>query len=143
MKTSLFSNRWWIKVSNFVQYTLRLKRIFSHWVFELIVNLAVILSVIIIFINYFVIGYYSEETQEKVHHKFDDIEEVLQWFFLAECIIKITTFGFLNFFRDNWNKLDFFLVISTFFIDVGFSALRIFTSFHMFRSIKVIKIVKF
>ena len=47
---------------------------------------------------------YSQTSDEETIRILDQIDEILIYIYLAECILKIITLGIVPYFSDNWNK---------------------------------------
>lgn len=116
------------------------KRIFLN---EKIILLLIALNAIIIFLQ----GFKFEITLLEYLSTFDNIFTIL---FLVEAIVKLNHFGFKNYFKINWNKFDFTLVVLAIpslvswifnldFIDLDFLLVfRVLRAFKFFRFIKFI-----
>jgi hypothetical protein len=44
---------------------------------------------------------------------FEPFFVIVQWIFLGEAVIKVAGFGFSEYIQDDWNKLDFLVVLSS------------------------------
>ncbi len=62
--------------------------------------------------------------------------------FVAEAVIKIIGLGPTDYFRDNWNKFDFILVVSSLSMDVTISVLKVAKNLKSAKSLKIVKISK-
>jgi voltage-gated sodium channel len=103
----------------------------------------ILINAIILFVG----GYLTLENQKQI---FLFIDNLLTTLFIVELTIKIRTFGIKNYFKSNWNKLDFILIaisipaLVSFVFDVNifdvsfllvFRILRVFKAFRFFKFI--------
>jgi len=58
---------------------------------------------------------------EKVDYWLEKIDDYFVILYILEAAIKILGLGILPYFKDNWNKLDFFLIIATLTSDAAFN----------------------
>lgn len=79
---------------------------------------------------------FSEETLRT----FDIIDDVFVYVFCAEAIMKIIGMGVSEYFTDNWNKLDFILVVLSLILSVTMSVLRITKNLISSRGIKFLRV---
>lgn len=95
-------NDWnaWIKLRIFLKDKLKIKRIVLSKPFRIFISIFIIFT----FINCCLALY----QQAKVFYVIDDVIMVI---YCVEILVKILGLGIENFFRDTWNKLDFFLVV--------------------------------
>ena len=76
---------------------------------KLFLNDKFILGLIIVnAIILFVAGYFTKENHTLIFLYADNIITTL---FIAELIVKFNEYGFKNYFKSGWNKLDFALII--------------------------------
>lgn len=64
------------------------------------------------------------------------------YIYIAEAGIKIAGLGPLNYFRDNWNVLDFSLVVISLSIDLTFNFLKTLRSLKLAKTVKITKLLK-
>lgn len=62
--------------------------------------------------------------------------------FVAEAVLKIIGLGPTDYFRDNWNKFDFFLVVISLCVDVTISLLKFAKNLKSAKSLKIVKLSK-
>ena len=107
---------------------------------EKIILTLIIISGIIIFV------------QEQIGYRIPILEAIdvaIIFVFIIEMSIKIKHYSFKNYIADNWNKLDFTLIIISLpcviflIFDVGFADLTFFLAFRMLRMLRVIRIFRF
>ena len=79
---------------------------------------------------------------ESVAKKFDTLDQVLTYIFIVEMTIKLLGLGPLMYFWDNWNKLDFSMIIISLVIDVTFSFLRAFRALKVAKTLKVARLAR-
>ena len=80
----------------------------------------------------------SEESQEKI----DVADQVFMYIFVAEAVLKIIGLGPTLYFRDNWNKFDFFLVVVSLSVDVTISALKVAKNLKSAKSLRILRLSK-
>jgi len=93
--------------------------------------------------------YYND--LDEINYYFDILDTVINICFLLELICKIIAKGFVmdkgTYLQDNWNKLDFFIVVTSFYSFSSFSkdyignqldTLRVFKIFRILRPIRII-----
>jgi tellurite resistance protein TehA-like permease len=131
--TSVSSLKIWLCLEDWLQNKFRLKKIVKNCLFGFIVNVAVFTQIILLGITTF----------SKINHEAMDIlGDILLYFFVAEALLKIMGLGPTLYFRDNWNKFDFFLAIFSFMIELGLSFLKVMKSVKLLKSLKIVKITK-
>jgi len=70
------------------------------------------------------------------------LDDVLLYIYVGESILKIIGLGPLNYFRDTWNCLDFFLVVISLMVDVTFNFMKTLRSLKIAKTLKVTKLLK-
>jgi len=107
---------------------------------EKIILTLIIISGIIIFV------------QEQIGYRIAILEMIdvaIIFVFVVEMSVKIKHYSFKNYIANNWNKLDFTLIIISLpcviflIFDVGFVDLTFFLAFRMLRMLRVIRIFRF
>lgn len=80
------------------------------------------------------------------------IDDVFVYVFVAEFVLKLVGMGFRNYFRDNWNKFDFLLVVTSLLMNVtvnllksarGLRSAKSLRFFRIARSQRVLRLLKF
>ena len=70
---------------------------------------------ILISVNIFTMGMTFEGSSDSWDNMLEIINLVFTAFFVAELILKLIALGFSTFWRNTWNKFDFFVVASSLF----------------------------
>lgn len=82
-----------------------------------------------------------------------NIDQFFIWFFVAEMLVKLKTFGTKGYFSANWNKFDFFLVVvslpsillhlapSMFYFIPQTSLILVFRMFRLLRMLRFLKFI--
>jgi len=135
MKTSSFSFKIWLKVEVFLQKKLKLNWIAKSGHLSIIMMICVFINMITIIVPY-------TNISETTASKFDTLDQVLTYIFIVEFVIKILGLGPLLYFRDNWNKLDFSMILISLAIDVTFSFLWAFWALKVAKTLKVARLAR-
>ena len=116
---------------------------------------------IVLIINVIVIFWAMFEPDKDKVATLDMIDEVILYFYVGECVIKIIGLGVEKYFEDEWNVFDFWLAVISLFSSVMFEVLSILRSvktaktakilrltrinrlFKMFRAVRSVKLVNF
>lgn len=85
-------------MTNHENYIIKLKNLFLN---EFFILGLIILNAIVIFIDEFEVDLRT----------LDYVEATITALFLVEILVKITHYGLLGYFRSNWNKMDFILIV--------------------------------
>ena len=72
----------------------------------------------------------------------DLVDQIFMYIFVAEAVFKIAGLGPQVYFRDNWNKFDFGLVVSSLCIDVTNSVLKVAKNLRTAKSLKIVSLSK-
>ena len=80
--------------------------------------------------------------EDNVVQILDKIDEYFVYVFLIECVMKIIGLGIKEYFADNWNKFDFFLVMLSLMMNVTINMLKFAKNLKSAKSIKFIRISK-
>lgn len=62
--------------------------------------------------------------------------------FVFEAVLKIIGLGPTDYFRDNWNKFDFLLVVISLCMDVTISILKFAKNLRSAKSLRIVKLSK-
>lgn len=73
---------------------------------------------------------------------FDYADNILSYFYIAECIIKIIGLGFSKYFDDGWNIFDFTMVILSLFGSILSSILSLLKSAKSAKTTKLLRLTK-
>ena len=72
----------------------------------------------------------------------DTIDTVFVYIFVGEFIIKVFGLGLRDYFKDNWNKFDFVLVVSSLLMDVAVNILKSVRGLRSTRGIRFFRVAK-
>ena len=92
--------------------------------------------------NIIVIILYGVITDEQTVEILDNIDLALLIVFVVEVILKIIGLGVVGYFKDNWNKFDFSLVIASIFLEGSMSMLKVARTSKSAKVAKVAKVSK-
>lgn len=105
----LFSKENWLRV--FVG------KIVTHSLFETAILTVIVLSSLKLVVDTYLPQNPTTETEIRILTVSDDIDFALNIFFTVELVLKVLYLGFVldkkSYLTDNWNRLDFFIVISS------------------------------
>lgn len=135
MTTSTFSFWWWLIIENFLQNKIKLNYVAKS-------NFLAVSMMICVFINMITIIIPYTNVEESTAAWFDTLDQVLTYIFIVEMAIKLLGLGPLMYFRDNWNKLDFTMIIISLVIDVTFTFLWAFWALKFAKTLKMARLAR-
>ena len=124
---------------NLLKLLLKMYKLKSFFLNEYCILILVILNAVLIFIQEF-------QLRGSI---LDYIEPVFTILFVIEMTVKINTFSFSKYISNNWNKLDFILVIisipslAVIFYNNSSLHLNIFLALRVFRVFKFLRLIRF
>lgn len=80
----------------------------------------------------------DEERQEL----YDNIDYYFVVIYIVEFALKIIAQGILAYFRDNWNKLDFGLIVTSLTTDLAFSMFKVIRNARSVKATRIVRINK-
>jgi len=87
-----------------------------------------------------------EGSGEEYNIILEKISVVCTIIFIIEAVLKLTAFGFEEYFYDNWNKFDFFVVatglIDIIFVTSSLNNLNVGGLFKIFQVIRIFRIIR-
>jgi hypothetical protein len=86
------------------------------------------------------LGYFTLD--ESTTAILDAIDNIFVYIFVAEFVLKIFGLGFRNYFKDNWNKFDFALVVSSLVMNVTVNLLKSARSLRSAKSLRFFRIAR-
>lgn len=116
-----------------------MKNIRSLFLNEFFILALIILNAIVLFIEEF----------EFLPRTLDYVEATFTILFIMEMLVKTRTFGFTQYIRDNWNKMDFLLVLisipslAILFHDLDSPETNVVLSLRVLRVFKSFRLIKF
>ena len=125
----------WKKIRYFFNHYLYIRPMIKHPVFEIVI-------VIILIINSIIIGLTFIGLEESWDDLLVMIDRYFIYVYILEAVLKIIGLGFFDYFRDNWNKLDFSLIIITLSTDVAFSMFKFIRNARSARASKLVSSVR-
>ncbi|CAI2382878.1 unnamed protein product [Moneuplotes crassus] len=117
-----------------IKYTFLDKIVKSKW-FDIVMFIVIILNMVLLLLQ---LCPFSGEVLEI----FDLIDDIFVYIFCAEAVVKITGLGVSEYFNDNWNRLDFVMVILSLILSVTMSVIRISKNLVSSRGIKFLRFSK-
>jgi len=93
-----------------VSTKLRLEKLITHWSFNLLVGLMIVL-------NGVVMGLHKKGMDIETEDALERYDQGMLFFFAAEVVIKVMALGSDRYWRDKWNRFDFALVVLAFLMD--------------------------
>ena len=81
---------------------------------------------------------FDEETLSTL----ETIDTVFIYIFVGEFIIKVIGLGFRDYFRDNWNKFDFVLVVSSLLMNVAVNLLKSARGLRSTRGLRFLRVAR-
>jgi hypothetical protein len=110
-------------------------------IFEVIILLAILINTIIMAISY-------EGQNKSYEDKLKTLNLFFSIFFIVECILKLLAYGWKVYWNDQWNKFDFFVVMTSIF-DIGMllmgsktKALSVTKTFRVLRISRLLRLIK-
>jgi Ion transport protein len=100
------------------------------------------LMLIIVLVNSIIVIIGFIDSNEARGELYDTID---YWFivvYILEFIIKIIGLGIFGYFRDNWNKLDFVLIIISLSTDFAFTMLRVLRNARAAKASRITRLVR-
>ena len=107
----------------------------THSVFEMLMLTIVLINSIIVIIGFI-------DSNEARGELYDTID---YWFivvYILEFLMKIVGLGIFGYFRDNWNKLDFVLIIISLSTDFAFTMLRVLRNARAAKASRITRLVR-
>jgi len=97
---------------------------------------------IIIILNTIVIILENVDTDQSIADFLDTIDGYFVYIFIIEFVMKIIGLGVTDYFKDNWNKFDFFLIVSSLAMDMTVSFLKSARSLRSAKSLRFLRIAR-
>jgi hypothetical protein len=112
-------------------------KVATHTTFEIIILVAILLNSIGLCVKWPNMTEQEEDALKQVNYFFTAV-------FCVELIIKLTAFG-LRYFRDSWNRFDFFIVLTsiTFILIAQTSDVDLGTTSQVIRTLRISRMLKF
>lgn len=146
---------WWVKLQkkivlvepDFIYYKLPENRFqkmiykrINNGLFKFFMNLLILTDIVILCL-------FHDNASPSFKALLEVIHLILNFIFLVETILKLTSFGYINYFHDFWNCMEF-LISFTIFIDIGMFLFydSIFYSVkyipRIIRAVRVLKLIR-
>ena len=125
----------WKKFRYFFNHYLKIRPMIKHPVFEIVV------MVVLVF-NSIIIGLTFMGLDEKWDNILVLIDQYFVYVYILEAVLKIIGLGILDYYRDNWNKLDFGLIVITLSTDVAFSMFKFIRNARSAKASKLVTSIK-
>ena len=116
--------------------TFKFKKIVEHKAFDIFMLLVILLN------SFTVIAGFIDQNQDR-QFIYDGIDYYLVIIYIIEFICKIMAMGVLGYFRDNWNKLDFTLIVISLSTDFAFSMFKLVRTARTARATRMARTVRF
>ena len=125
----------WDKFRAVINRFLKLnKLVASNW-FDLIMLIIILANTVVIILE-------NVDTDQDTSDLLDQIDNYFVYIFILEFVIKIIGLGVTDYFKDNWNKFDFFLIISSLVMDVTVSFLKSARGLRSAKSLRFLRIAR-
>lgn len=125
----------WKRIRSFLNTYLKIKTIVNHPIFEIVI-------IIVLIINSVIIALTFANLSEPIDNVLVQIDHYFVYIYILEAFLKIIGLGILGYFRDNWNKLDFILIIVTLTTDVAFSMFKFVRNARSAKASKLVSSIK-
>ena len=123
-----------------------MSKVLNSRIFDISIMSCIILNIIVMSMNY-------EGSSSSYNNILNDFNYAFTGVFILECLIKIWQFGFINYIKDNWNKMDFIIIIlsilelilttsgagSNNFLRIGPQIIRIFRIVRVVRLLRLLR----
>ncbi len=124
--------------SDFIEPTKGIRRkiyeFASHQLFDNVI-------IIVIFFNLIVMGIQYEEARPVYIEVLNILNLIFSAIFVLEAVIKLWGFGPTRYFRNAWNRFDFFVVVTSL-LDFAFESLGDDGSLQFLKSFQIIRVLK-
>ena len=116
-----------------------IKRLFLN---DKLILILILLNAVVIFIS----GFDLQETEKSVLTLIDNVITAL---FVVEIVVKFREYGVKNYFKSNWNKFDFILIVLSvptlisFTLNIEISDISFLLVFRVMRVFKSFRFLKF
>ena len=97
---------------------------------------------VIILNSFTVIAGFIDENEDR-QAIYDEIDYYLVFIYILEFICKLMAQGLLGYFRDNWNKLDFILILTSLTTDFAFSMFKLIRTAKTAKATRMARTVRF
>lgn len=128
-------NKIWDSVRKFLNQYLKLKKIAKSLPFE-------IFMFIVLIINCGIIIAMAVITDESKIEELSKIDDILLYFYIAECVIKIIGLGIEKYFEDPWNVFDLVMVVISLASDLFIKLVGILRTAKSLKATRLVRISK-
>lgn len=128
-------------IKKFLNEKLKVKTIVNHSGFEIAMLVVIVLNSGSRYLPVIVIIGFIDQDEDR-QELYDEIDYYFVIVYLLEFGMKIVALGILKYFRDNWNRLDFILIVVTLTTDFAVSLFKVLRNARTVKATRIVRINK-
>ena len=123
------------RIKKFLNDKLYIKTIVNHISFEIIMLSVVLVNTVVVILGFV-------DTNPHRTALYDSIDYWLVVIYIIEFLMKVIGLGIFGYFRDNWNVMDFSLIVISLSTDFAFTMLRVLRNARAAKATRITKVAR-